>query len=88
MHHYCFNVIGKVQQVSYRRYVCANAQDHNYSGYVKNLSDGSVEVCASIADDDFASFIAILETGSPRSHVENITQTLIETAFTDGFEIR
>lgn len=88
MHHYRFIITGKVQKVSYRRFVCANAQDHKFSGYVKNLSDGSVEVCASLEDDDFAPFIAILEAGSPASRVDNITQTLIDTAFDGPFEIR
>ncbi len=87
MTNYQFIVTGKVQKVSYRRFVCANANEAKFSGYVKNLKDKSVKVCVSLEDNDFASFIEILEKGSPSSTVTNITQKIIDTSFKNGFTI-
>lgn len=88
MHNYKFIVTGNVQGVYYRKNICDNARQQNFSGYVKNLPDGSVEACATLEDDEFARFIAILEAGSPASRVDNIEQSLIDTAFSGVFEVR
>jgi len=88
MHNYKFIVTGKVQGVYYRKTICENAQKIDVSGYVKNLEDRSVEVCATLEDDDFGLFIELLERGSKASHVEDIKQTLIDTVFSGTFEVR
>lgn len=88
MHSYRFIVSGLVQGVYYRKAINERAQKMGINGYVKNLSDGTVEACATLEDDDFAAFIAMLEEGSSKSRVENIAQSIIEERFDRGFEIR
>ena len=39
-------VEGKVQGVGFRHHVCTRAQSLSLKGYVKNLSDGRVEILA------------------------------------------
>lgn len=78
MNSYRFRITGKVQGVWYRKSVQQKAQARGFAGYVKNLPDGSVEAGVTLDDEDFATFIAILEEGSPASEVECIEQ---EAAF-------
>ena len=61
-----------------------------YKGYIQNLNDGTVEVVAEVFDDDFDTFVHILEEGSMLSSVEDIQYEIIHDAefTTDGFEIR
>lgn len=59
-------------------------------GYIKNLSDGTVEVIAELIDDDLNDFLELLREGSLLSHVDDISYELINDAdlVFDGFEIR
>ena len=61
-----------------------------FKGYIRNLSDGTVEVVAEVFDDEFDTFMQILKKGSPLSSVEDIKYEIIDDAQfnTDGFEIR
>jgi len=88
MLNYQFIVSGKVQGVWYRKTVSENAKKQGFSGYVKNLADGRVEVGACLDDDDFAIFIGILEEGSKESRVDNIEQYESNEAFSGEFTIR
>lgn len=88
MLNYQFIVSGKVQGVWYRKTVCDNARKQNFSGYVKNLVDGRVEVGAHLKDEDFAVFISILEEGSTSSRVDNIEQFESNEELHGEFEIR
>jgi len=88
MHSYRFMVTGKVQGVWYRKTISERANAAGFCGYVKNMEDGSVEVCTALDDDDFAEFVAILEEGSPKSVVENIRQEVIDEVFKGVFEVR
>jgi len=85
---YQFIISGKVQGVWYRKTICESAIKKGFSGYVKNLDDGSVEACVSLKDDDFACFIEILEQGSVGSRVDGIDQYQINEVFSGEFEIR
>ena len=87
---YKFIVTGKVQGVFYRKFVSQNAMRKQFQGYVKNLSDGTVEAVVSLWEDDVPVFQKILEEGSPMSHVEHIEMTILEEddLVYDGFEIR
>jgi len=87
---YHFIIFGKVQGVFYRKTVSQALMKKQFKGYVRNLSDGSVEVVAEVFDDDFDVFMQILKEGSPLSSVEDIRHEIInDAAFnTDGFEIR
>ncbi|MDM5263645.1 acylphosphatase [Sulfurovum sp. XTW-4] len=90
MEWYRFIIFGKVQGVFYRKFVSQAMMKKQYKGYIQNLDDGTVEVVAEVFDDDFNTFMAILNEGSPSSLVEDIRYEIIEDAefTTDGFEIR
>lgn len=84
---YRFIVSGKVQGVYYRATVSQAMKTAHFNGTIKNLQDGTVEVYVSIEDDDYAMVISILEEGSAKSVVENITQSICEEVFDKGFSI-
>ena len=90
MEWYKFIVFGKVQGVYYRKSVSQALMKKQFKGYIQNLSDGTVEVVAEIFDDDFDTFIKILQEGSLLSSVEEIKHEIIDDAEfnTDGFEVR
>ena len=87
---YRFIVLGRVQGVYYRKFVAQAAMKKQIRGFVKNLPDGSVEVVAELFDEDLEDFLTLLKKGSPLSHTDEISQTLIDEAdlVYDGFEIR
>jgi len=87
MYTYRFIVHGKVQGVYYRGTVSQAMKAAHFNGTIKNVEDGTVEVYVTLSDDDYAIVISILEEGSPKSVVDNITQSLCEEKFTDGFII-
>jgi len=85
-----FIVFGKVQGVYYRKFVSQALMRKQVRGYIKNLSDGTVEVVAELIDDDLDDFIEILQDGSPLSVVKDIEYESIDSSdlVYDGFEIR
>lgn len=85
---YKFIITGKVQGVYYRKNVEENALKLNFSGYVKNLSDGSVEACITCDETELDKFLDILQQGSPNSMVNNIEQSICDEVFEGEFEIR
>jgi len=52
---------GRVQGVGFRYTTVHAASNHEITGYVKNLPDGSVEVVAEGAPDAIASFLRDIE---------------------------
>ena len=90
MEWYRFIISGKVQGVFYRKSVSQEMMVKQFKGYIKNLDDGTVEVVAEIFDDEFDTFLQILQKGSLLSEVEDIQYEIIGDAVftTDGFEIR
>jgi len=90
MEWYRFIVFGKVQGVYYRKAVSQAFMKKQFKGYIKNLSDGTVEVVAEVFDDDFDMFMAILNEGSLLSTIDDVSYEIIDDAEfnTDGFEIR
>lgn len=90
MEWYRFIIYGKVQGVFYRKSVSQALMKKQFKGYIRNLSDGTVEVVAEIFDDEFDTFMGILKEGSLLSKVDDIQYEIIDDAEfgTDGFEIR
>ena len=90
MEWYRFIISGKVQGVFYRKSVSQEMMKKQFKGYIKNLSDGRVEVVAEVFDDEFDIFMQILHEGSLLSEVSDIQYEIIDDAdfTTDGFEIR
>ena len=90
MEWYRFIIFGRVQGVYYRKSVSQALMKKQFKGYIRNLSDGSVEVVAEIFDEDLDTFMNILQEGSLLSSVENIKHEILDDAVfnTDGFEVR
>ncbi len=87
MRSYKFIVSGSVQGVYYRKSVLDNAKDAGFSGYVKNLNDGTVEAAVTCEDNSLDEFLWILRSGSKSSEVEQIEKFDIKETFTRGFEV-
>ncbi len=82
-------VHGRVQGVWYRASVSKNAAAADFSGYVRNLPDGTVEAVVSCEDDGcFEAFESLLREGSPLSEVERIESEPLDGVFVRGFEVR
>lgn len=66
-------VIGHVQGVRYRDFVQVAATELGLVGFVRNLSDGSVEVVAEGEPDTLKEFVEYLNEGSLLSKVESVS---------------
>jgi acylphosphatase len=65
-------VTGRVQGVAYRASTCAEARRLGLVGWVKNRSDGGVELEAEGPDDTIAALLAWCEQGPPAARVERV----------------
>jgi acylphosphatase len=65
-------VVGKVQGVGFRWFARVAARRLQISGWVKNLSDGSVEVAASGREDKLGEFRELLGRGPDGAVVSEI----------------
>ena len=88
MQSYKFLVSGRVQGVYYRANVAKNAKSTGYSGYVKNLVDGSVEACVTCDQEKLDTFKSILKKGSLLSKVMSIKEMPCSETFSGVFEVR
>jgi len=60
---------GRVQGVGFRYSVCHIAGNYNVAGYVKNLRDGRVELCAEGESVHVASFIESVENSHLKKYI-------------------
>ena len=65
-------VIGRVQGVFFRDYTRRTAQKLGITGWVKNCSDGSVELQASGSNKQLDALISWLYIGSPNAKVQKV----------------
>jgi acylphosphatase len=63
---------GSVQGVNYRDFVNDTALDLNLTGFVRNLSDGTVEVIAEGEETTLLELLHSLKEGHPRAKVEAV----------------
>ncbi len=80
-------VTGKVQGVYFRASTQAQAIDLSLSGYVKNMSDGSVEVLACGDKNDVEQLTQWLMKGSEYAEVENVEVKEVEWQDFNHFSI-
>lgn len=66
-------VSGRVQGVHYRTYVQDAATELNLVGYVKNLPDSTVVVCAQGERDVLRDFVEYLHEGSLKAAVTSVS---------------
>jgi len=63
---------GRVQGVGFRWYVVEKAQELKLAGWVRNKSDGKVEIAAAGQSDALASFKAAVKSGPRGARVEEV----------------
>ncbi|MER3403205.1 MAG: acylphosphatase [Armatimonadota bacterium] len=82
-------VHGRVQGVGFRWFVYEHATQLGLTGYVRNLSDGSVEVVAEGEESTLQGFVAdVLQKGPPGAKVVEVTLHWSEvTQEFEGFRI-
>jgi len=88
MKSYKFIISGKVQGVFYRKSVTNNANRAKFSGYIKNLPNGTVESAVTCKENRLNEFITILKSGSQHSKISHIKQTSIGALYTNEFQIK
>lgn len=80
-------VSGRVQGVSYRAFVAAQAREHDLSGWARNLADGRVEVLLCGAEGDVNAVAAALRRGPPLARVTNVALHATAMPAATGFTI-
>lgn len=73
---------GDVQGVSYRAFVKEAARGLKLVGFVRNLSDGTVEVVAEGEEQDLRAFLLHLKEKHPFAKVEHIDEQLSDATGT------
>ena len=73
-------IVGRVQGVGYRRWVADMADSLHLSGWVRNVSDGSVEIMVKGANETVFAFMAACRKGSAFSHILSIQPVILPTA--------
>jgi acylphosphatase len=68
-------ISGRVQMVMMRDFVCRKAHSLGLMGYVKNLSDGTVEVVAQGEREVLEKLVKQLHKGSVFSRVDGVQVT-------------
>ncbi len=68
---YCV-VKGKVQRVGYRDFVEQYAREHNLTGWIKNMKDGSVEMVIQGTPDELKICVEHLSQGSLLARVDSM----------------
>ena len=76
-------IIGIVQGVSFRSFTIREARKLNLVGWVRNLSDGKVEIIAQGEKDKLNQFILKLKQGPPDAKIDQVLAT--QQTATDGF---
>ena len=80
---------GWVQGVGYRYFVINNALALGLRGYVRNLSDGSVEVLAQGTRPNLERMLALLQRGPAAAEVHEVrTHWRQPTEHLSGFHVR
>lgn len=83
-----YRVEGIVQGVAFRYHTRTEALRLGISGTVKNLPDGSVEICASSSPDLISKFEYYLKSSPGRSEVKKIVKKEADSEFYgDDFSI-
>ena len=66
---------GRVQGVGYRYWAEVRAKDLGLAGYVRNLSDGSVEALLVGPPQDVGRMLSLCEEGPPHAEVTSVETT-------------
>ena len=85
-----FIISGTVQGVGYRNYTMKKARELGVQGWVRNLSDGRVEVLACCAEIEMGQLEKLLRRGPVHANVLEIKvfHEILRTQLADLFEVR
>jgi acylphosphatase len=86
--HLRFRIEGFVQAVGYRNFVIVEANRLGLDGWVRNRSDGTVEVLCSGETKAVEAFAAACMRGPPGSRVNNVEMHKAEPPAEKGFRRR
>ena len=82
-------ISGRVQGVGFRMFAVDQAEQLNLAGWVKNLSDGRVEVVAEGEETDVEAFVDWCRTGPESAEVAGVKATYSDPGEElDSFTIR
>lgn len=81
-------VSGRVQGVFFREWTVATARELGLTGWVRNRTDGTVEILAMGTADQLDRFTARLHEGSPTARVDAVQVAAAEPEALDGFARR
>ena len=79
------HIVGRVQGVGYRAWCVHTARKLGLVGWVRNLTDGSVEAVARGPKEVLESFVAAAHAGPPGARVTEVNTTPATLADTDSF---
>jgi acylphosphatase len=83
-----FHIQGRVQGVGYRNFAATQARNLKLVGYVKNMSDGSVECIVQGPASQVEKLSVLLQQGPALGQVGEISRSEIEAKLPDSFEIQ
>jgi acylphosphatase len=67
-------IYGDVQGVAFRAFIRGHARRLQLDGYVRNLTDGSVELEAAGADEAVVALLSAAELGPPAARVTEVRE--------------
>ncbi len=85
-----FSITGRVQGVFYRKWAQANAEGLGLRGFVRNMSDGSVEAVLAGPKERLDAFAAAAFAGPPNAQVDEVERSSAKASGlpqNDGVEI-
>jgi acylphosphatase len=71
-------ISGRVQGVWYRGWTVGKAQDLGLAGWVRNITDGSVEVLVNGPQEQVDRLIALCRKGPPAARVDDVDLAVID----------
>lgn len=81
-------ISGKVQNIGFRNWVMCKARDLGVTGWVRNLTDGRVEVLVAGDDEAANALVEACRQGSPHSRVDHVEALPDEEKAPKGFTKR
>ena len=78
-------ISGRVQGVGYRAWTVAAARRFDLQGWVRNVSNGTVEAVFAGEEDDVVAMIEACKKGPPAARVESVEQYAYEKEPGSGF---
>jgi len=84
----CLILSGMVQGVGMRNFIRRTAQRKDISGYVRNLSDGTVECVCQGSEKNVQAFLNSIKINSPGTISDISKETCEDSKNYDSFNIR